>query len=379
MRIVMVADRSFAAREHAMLDRLAVGLTDEGVRVVRAAPDEGAGAAATSFGQRLLYGSAAPTLAAPLYAMDIARGLEALGQEGASAAGRTVDIVHAFGDQAWEIAWRIAQHTGASMVADVWSGHSLARAQRWRSGRRGRPDEGPPIIWLAPDEAMQAAIKSAMPSAPTRLTPWGVHIPEDGERLKDPDRLSAIIVGAGRDGAANQSALLALSALAEDRPGLRIFLDAAILRAKASLWRTADHAGLLERLTIVAYLESERGPALQGDILIQPEALGEHRTISLDALASGMLVVARKDPVLSHLIDGQTSLLAPTDSLADWRSTLRSALEDFDRSRQIAAAGRAFVREHRLASAHVRSLLNAYEWAIEMERRGTGVAGRLPA
>ena len=38
LRVLMMADRSFARREHAMLRRLEVGLIDEGVRVLRATP-----------------------------------------------------------------------------------------------------------------------------------------------------------------------------------------------------------------------------------------------------------------------------------------------------------------------------------------------------
>ena len=38
MRVLLLADRSFATREHAMLRRLEIGLIDEGLRVVRANP-----------------------------------------------------------------------------------------------------------------------------------------------------------------------------------------------------------------------------------------------------------------------------------------------------------------------------------------------------
>ncbi len=38
MRILIIADESFASRERAMLSRLEVGLADEGVRVVHVIP-----------------------------------------------------------------------------------------------------------------------------------------------------------------------------------------------------------------------------------------------------------------------------------------------------------------------------------------------------
>lgn len=86
----------------------------------------------------------------------------------------------------------------------------------------------------------------------------------------------------------------------------------------ASVGPVIARLGLTDRVSQVPNIDADRLPALQADALIVPEAVGEHRSIMLDAMASGVLVLAHEDPLVGMLRDGQTSLCVRHDSTNAW-------------------------------------------------------------
>jgi glycosyltransferase involved in cell wall biosynthesis len=218
-------------------------------------------------------------------------------------------------------------------------------------------------VCFAPDEAIRELVSRSNPSAPVRFTPWGVHMPDAPRQSMSNETRTAAVVGSGEDAAACAPAILGLADACRRHESLIAFLDAAIVRRQRSLWRLVRKQGLASRVSLVEGLEARRDLTLEADILIQPEALGQHRTITLDAMAHGMIVVARRDEHVSALRgEAPHAILVDRGDAAGWSAALRTALDDPAASRLISEAATDYIRRRRLASAHARAVIDAYEW-----------------
>jgi glycosyltransferase involved in cell wall biosynthesis len=355
MRAIILADASFAARERAMLSRLEVGLADEGIRIVHAVPERSAHwHHGQVFSQQLTYKDEGLPLSLRWRVRQFAGELEAL----EPAAARLADVVHVFGAGAWEFGSELAMQIGAVLAVEVWAADLVRPAVRQRYG-----PEHLPALCLAPDAAMEGLLHNASgSSSPIRQTPWGVHTPSSSrEILPDGRAWSAFIVGSGRDTHAMLGALEGLAAAAADFPDLMIFADADGMM-RSNLWPTVKRLGLVDRLSMIPDAEARRDPVLRGDLLLVPEALGEHRSLTLDAMAAGMLVVAAADASDTVLSDGRITRLIDRRTSEGWQAALSQILSQPESAREVALAGRAFVKENRRASNHVAAVTDVYEW-----------------
>jgi hypothetical protein len=365
MRILLLADRSFATREHAMLARLQVGLADEGCRVVRALPGTEGADADDALGAMVFYDDR-PTFAPT--SLRAGALLQTVGRFGLAPAGhddRAIDVIHVFGDGAWRLARALAGASGATVAFEVASHEALVAAPRIdASHKRGDQVSRDRTVWLAPDAVMETAIRTTMPGANVRLTPWGVHVPGEIVAFARPaESLSAAIVGSGRQGGACQALLMALARIAKDHGNLFLFLDDAFVHAHHGLWKVIENAGLARRLSVIENIEGRREPVMHADLLIQPESHAGHRSIVLDALAAGMAVVARRDDEIDALRNGR-ALLVENAAAAAWEASLRTLLADIPAAKAMGLLGREFIRAERLASAHLRAVLNAYSTTL---------------
>ena len=123
-------------------------------------------------------------------------------------------------------------------------------------------------------------------------------------------------------------------------------------------------------------LEGHRELALRADLLVTPESLGEYRSLTIDAMVSGLAVVSAADPVLGFLQDGRTARLIAQADPSAWAEAIASLLDDPARARALGASAREFVRiEHRV-SVHVAKVIDAYEWMTAGDAMRIGGAGR---
>ncbi len=356
MRVLILTDESFASRERAMLTRLEVGLADDGVRVVHAIPRKAAGWHQPEvFSQMMTYEAKGMMLSRGWRARQTLRMLEDL----AGGEGRPADVIHCFGQRCWPFAAELARLTGASVAVELWCAELIGQGIRVRSSEGF---DSPAPVYFVPDSSLERAVRSQDPNLPLRLTPWGVHTPGHALDILPPGKtVSIMITGSGRDSAAMHAMLEGLALSAQRHPELIAFADAAAVRA-ADAWPVVRKLGLLERLTLIPDMEARRELALRGDILIQPEAKGENRSIVLDAMAHGMLVIAAADPMSSVLVDSRTARLVDKPLGERWAAALNWALDDPQQARALALAGREHVRLNRRASSHVASVVDAYEW-----------------
>lgn len=380
MRALIIADDSFARRETPMLARLEVGLAGEGVRVVRAVPKEclpqiSAPVHSTVVGYEMgpnwftRRGRTRRLLAA------VAAALEAPGGSAGASAGALIeepelDVVHCFGHGAVEVAVEAARMTGAGVALEVWSGDMVGRSRELTVERAGREGE-PPLVLFTPDVAIARELRGGepgpVPGTPEAIevTPWGVHaVPGCRPRIDPEATISAAVLADGVDSRAVLEVIDALGELAVRYPNLLIFFDgdvAAQIGGGHAVWQRAKRRGILDRLSMVGGMEGHREPILHVDLLIQPEAVGAHHSLTLDAMAAGVVVVAREDPMVDALRDGRTAVLVKRGAAAEWVGAIEGVLKDPERAQRLRESARAFVREERTGSGHVAAVLRGYE------------------
>lgn len=375
LRVVIVADAGAATRERELLQRLQIGLADEGVRVASALPRsvvEGPGAAllpsSELFARAIVYDFGGLPWGRGRRVAALASSLSVLGGD----AARPVDAVHAVGEGSWATAFELAHRTGAGLVVSVWSPAMARKVSRQRGlgGDAGRAPIAPML--LVPDAALERVLRSelddaALRPAGIRVVPWGVHSHAAGRDLLRPGRIiSMVMAGGGTDAAAYEAALGGVARLAGRSEDLMVFADAEMAE-RAGLARAARRLAMADRFTLVPEVEARRELVLSADLLIIPEALGEHRSLALDAMACGTVVLALADPLVSYLIDGRTARLVPKPDPELWAEALSALLDRRDRAAALADTARDYVRQHHRASAQVAAVLDAYEWLAGRE------------
>lgn len=360
MRVLIITDESFATREQALLARLEIGLADEGLRIIHAVPK----AVPTPppeemYSQSLTYESRGIVLGKRLRARRLVRAIEELRPN----EERPIDLVHIFGEGAWPVGLEVAGLTGAAAALEVFD---LAQVPAAARARTSGPDASVPVC-IVPDPAIERALRREAAGLSVRLAPWGVHTPAQPLPILQPGRTIGVMVACtGRSASALAAAVEGLADVVRRHRDTMIFVDADAAK-RANLWPTVRRLNLLDRLTLIPEMEARRDLALRGDVLVLPEALGEHKSITLDAMAAGMLVVAAADPAVGSLIEARTARLVDRPSAAAWAAAVEPLLDNPDAARRLAESARDYVREHHRASAYVAAVVDAYEWITSAE------------
>lgn len=362
MRVLLLADHDFATRERGFLARLEVALADEGIGVVHAAPDRAvATTPAPGLARRLGYPDAETLFHSDRRTRRLLEAIEGDGEPGDESA---IDVVHVFGSAAWGVGTGVARHSGAGLVVELFS---VAQAQRagasglWRGVRSH--------LFLIPDVALERVIRRESPGAAMRVAPWGVHRMAERTEILSPDQVASMVMtGSGLDHATWAAALEGISR-ATTREGLPAFLvfadaDAAV---RAEVWPVVQRLRLTERVSLVAGVESHRDLALRADVLLLPEARGEHRSIVLEAMGAGMAVIAAADPFVSHLAHGRTALVVAGPDASLWSAAIETALRDREATRRLGEAASEYVGQHHRVSGYAAAAIDGYEWLIRRE------------
>ena len=345
-----------------MLSRLEVGLADLGVAVTRADPEHedrphppGAGLISSSIAYRRVGVINSPRAQAPAL-------IDQLIQLKPSIDDAPIDVVHAFGDGCWALGVEVAHRLGASCAMELWSRHSVDLIPRIE---RRCERTGTHLLWLAPDDPIRDAAQSLRCKAPCRIARWGVHTP-DARRRWDPNNAirSIAVLSAGGDAPAIMRSLEGVAPIVRSAPGTLLFVDAKAMSEHEKVWRCADALGLLENLSVIPDMEARRELVLRCDLLLLPEARGEHRTLTLDAMASGMVVIAQRDPLVACLNDPAQAMLVEDGEPHSWEAAIRTVLDDPLRAQALIDAARDFVKKQRRASDHAQFLYDAMAWLI---------------
>lgn len=348
-----------------MLRRITVGLADEGVSVtVLCSPMVEA---------HLVEGVLGSVVVAPIQSNPIVRPFaRRLAADALAAAGVAgFDVVHALGGGSWHTAAWLAEVAGAPLMIDLWrTGVAMRLRRTLDAAAAGIPAVGV----LAPGDPVVAELRNAGIRGPIRTVAWGVHAPRELARRRESDRAPAVgFVGRGADARQYHLAFDAACRIAARKPSLMLFADAETSR-RLGLWPRARAAGVAERLTLVSDFESRRGAALAVDVLVQPEARGEHRSVLLDAMGQGVPVVAAADRHVVWLIDRVTCRAVTTNAGRGWEDAIEGMLDGAAARTELTAAAFRFVREKHPASGHIAGIIDAYESLVRAAVDGAEAA-----
>lgn len=365
MRALILTDADTAAREGVMLSRLEVGLLAQSVRILYAEPsDEQLHIDAESLITGLNYVSGGSILTLKARARQLVREVdETIGFDDPTTS--RLDLVHAIGSGAWNMALHTAAASGAHLAIEVLSAKDLDRVRPFENRALRALSEDNRMAWLSPGTSMSEALRTTARKVPVLNTFWGAHTSEAPRQATHADRLPSVAILTGGHQADRLSALLdAIKQYAPPAAGQRplVFLDEHAVSRNRVAAKHARKLGLNDRLSIVPSLEHSRSLTLCCDLLILPDADGQHRSIILDAMAHGVLVLAASDPLLADLLrHNTTALLTERHDAESWLKLLNTAFSGAGELDAIRTRAKDFVRGERTASAQVDSIASAYD------------------
>ena len=351
MRVAMIVDDERLLQEHAMLNRLSIGLIGEGLKLTRILPEAMPSAAVDEGEQRVALAGkvTVPMRVLPWMRRDrIRRAAEAMGRD-------VPDVFSVHGERAWRVGLDLSQAMNRPMVVDIWAARQIRRVPRGR---------GAPTVagYLVPTQAMADALRRRVDPGLVCLAPMGVALPAEPRRiLADPENAIALaIIGRARDLTAYRALLTGIARLVREMPQLFIFLELSG-PGEHEIWRHARDLDLLPHLSAVTEGSRHRSLLTRCDVVVMPERNGELRSLILEAMAYAIPVAAATDPFLDMLVRGETAVLVDQPNAEEWTERLRELLTDRDLARALGAAARERVAADHRSSDQVVRLLRALE------------------
>lgn len=380
MLVVIFADAAFVRREREMLMRLEVGLADEGVRVVHALPKQlaveetsasGGGAGGIAGGGSLYstvvgYEAGGMAISRRLRA---ARLLDEI-QERLELPERKIDIVHAFGLEPWHIGLDLARLSSAGILLELFDAATIGPAASLASRRVGVRT----VEYSVAEPAMRRALRKRAHNAHVHVAPWGVHSPAQlPVRTRPQERPLAVgMISDGRDSLSVRAALAGLQECMKSRGEFLVFAGVGPLKygRDPAVWAAARELDLVDRVSLVPEIEARREPMMQMDMLILPEASGRQRTLTLDAMAHGVSLVAAGDELIEALIPDRTASIVKEPTPSAWRDAIAQVIDDQAYAQSLRTSAHQFVRSERAASGQVAAVLTAYNAMVAAAQVG---------
>lgn len=346
MHVALVANTAWLDEELRMFRRLVVGLIDAQVRVAQVVPEQLPQQEANAFSEVVSWRDSAWPVARSRRLLRVADQLGRLG----------VDLLHALDGRLWEPVAHIARHLKVPAVLSAASLMDLPQVKRLhhRFGDLG-------LAFAAATEPLRQAMAAQLPAdATVQTVPPGIHAPEQPPRpVTAGEWTCAVISGTGEVDEDYEALFEALRHIVTDHEHAQFFLDGQ-RSDQHGLWQLARRYQLLENMSIVPRRLGHREMLLNADALIHPQALGKSRTLTLQAMGHGLPVIAREDPWVDYLLEGETAWMVRQPQAQAWTDALQRLITAPQEARQLGARARQWVMRHRPWSAHVAAVLELY-------------------
>ncbi|MEM6332247.1 MAG: glycosyltransferase family 4 protein [Planctomycetota bacterium] len=344
MHIALLANAAWLDEELTSLRQLVVGVIDEHATLTQVVPDSLPQDDTSSFANRLDW---SPTR----WAFINHRRIAALHPQLADA---KVDLIHALDGRLWEPALRIAKQLDLPALFSASSAFDLKTAARIAD--RLRPDAD---AVTAATEPLHRALRQRIPEPiPVHHVPTGVHKLDPSPRPTDRP-LCAVVTGSGKHDAHTQALLEALARIVRREPQAQFFFDGQT-DDQHRIWQAAEQLQLLGHISLVPRRLGNRELFLRTDALIMPQPLGKARSLTLQAMARGLPVIATEDPWLDYLIDGQTAWTVATAEPTGWHDRIARLIDEPQAAAALGDTARQWVTQNRPATQQIDTLLNLY-------------------
>jgi len=351
MHVVMIIDAERLAHEGRMLERVCADLIKEEIEVSRIVPDDLSPEQVEQIESDVAYTS---HIEAPMAVPPWLRRIRAerLAEDLGSA---TPDLIHVVGQGAWKVGMDLAGEIDRPVTLDVWSMGLARRVPRGRSAGRV-------AAYLVPTKPIMKAVRRRRVDAElVSLVPLGVKAPQHTRQVlvNASEEISVAIIGSGRDVAAYRELLTGLARSVKDFPQLHICME---LRGPHAhdIWRHAQRLELLGHISAVRDAAPHAALIAECDVLIIPERYGEVRSIVLEAMASGVAIIASEDQAFDALVGDETATIVREPSAVQWATELRRLFADPDRARAMGAAGRDLVMVRHRVQDQVAALVATF-------------------
>ncbi len=350
MHVALVANTAWLDEELSWFAALTVGLIDEQVKVTQVTPSTLALDDSTMFVNRLTWEESRwPVL-----------NRRRLARLSAELARTGVDLVHAVDGRMWRAAARLGEELQCPVIFTANSCLDLKLVEpilkRTPANR---------AAFAASTEPIGQALRQRVdPSIVVETIPPGVHAPRgrdasDAEPPDQRDALCAVVSGNGMYDDDYAVLLQGMAEVTEQHPQTQFFFDGQGAD-QHQIWKVASRLGLLSNLSFVPRRLGHRELLLRADVLFHPQALGKSRTITLQAMAHGIPVIAQRDPWLDYLIDGQTAWVMEDPTPAKWAKQLRRLIEEPEAAKDLGRRAKQWICDGRLASDRMSRVLHLY-------------------
>lgn len=349
MHPALIINEAWLAEESTTLQHLVVGLLDEGVRVTQVVPDSMPEGEGTAFGERRTWHEYRWRLVNDWLLVRLAPALDEL----------DVDVIHAVHSGIWSGAAQLAAKLDAAVIFTAACRDDLASIDRIAAATP--PERG---VFTATTQPLLEAIREHCPP-PWRvvLTPPGVHKLSESHPVRKPrdpqEPLCVVVSGDGRLDAGYDALLRGAARIVRDHPQTLLFFDA--LEEQHEIWRLAQTLGLLANLSLVPHDREAREALLNCHAVLHPQAMSRSRSLTLQAFAHGVPVIAVDDPWLDYLIPDVTCRIVDDTSGEGWAAQLQWLIDEPGAADALGTSAAAWVGEHRLASAAIDAVLGVYQ------------------
>lgn len=360
MRVLILADAQFAKHERALIERVVVGLTVEGIEAQLILPrDRGLSAFRVGLlGEPIWYADRGLLITRKIRAAQIARSIT----ERYGDATRPVDIVHVMGGGAWGMGLELSRLLGAGLALEVWRAGLAGHAANLNLEEEDR------AIFLVPERSFEDNLRKSMKQARVRHVPWGAHVPEQPVPVFREDKLiSIVLMGSGRQQDHCVAAYTGIAEAIASRSDIMLFANQELVE-RAGLWARVKKDKLQDRFTVIDRSEDRRDLLLRCDMLVYPETLHEERTLLLDAMGAGLVVITGNDEKIQPLNEESGVIVVSRAVADDWSEQVRTVIRSRDHAMECAVRVREYIRTHRRSGLHIEALSDAYTDLVGLEQ-----------
>lgn len=328
---------------------LVIGLIDESVPVVQVVPDILPPRDTVSLGQVLYWQPSRFNWLTHRRLMNLADPLQAIG----------VDVIHLATLKHWKSGLALAQAIGASIAFDVFNQGTLDVVE---DVHKAAGDMG--LSFITATETMQQQTTEALgETQPVILARPGLHAREL-HRSSTADRATCLTITIPRSLQPQQEGwLVALGRLVREYPDLMVFADVPTGSPSQDFWRRSQKLDLFSHLTLATRPLGRFDMLTHADALVMPVAAGQIRGIALQAMASGLPILAMEDPLTDYLQEGETCKLVSSDTTEAWYEAIKWLLDHPAEATQLGERARQWASQHCRVSNYVHAVIDAYRQA----------------
>ena len=326
-------------QEHAMLNRLSVGLMDNGTQVIQIVPTHSTDL--TPYEQSI---SLARRFHAPMpVSMLLRKARRDEVFETLEKANTT--IIAAFGKQAVQLALDVAPVLNISVLAEVVSMKDASKTKT----------SSPIWRWFAATPSIERTIASRVGQERTALVPLGVAVHETANNSKYTAASSKEFCLTILEAASDPKATRAILGSLQNEQNIHVFMELKG-RHQHRIWRTVQNLEMLDRVTCLRDVGELRSLISQTNLIILPSEKMPVRTVFLEAMRCGVPVISPEIAGFDMLVDEETALIAK----GDWQDPLHRMLNNPDLATRIGSAGSELISKHYGSATQIEAFEAAY-------------------